>query len=153
MLEASKKQVHLKSYSLKIRIDSVNQILDLAIFLSFFFWAVREVKGQKVAQNDKTFCLSHFISHSHLIIYGTLVWNNDICRHFFRLFKVLIFWVVRGLKGQKMVQNEKKICLSCSISQETCIIWFSFMVHLCKMVISTGTFFIFSEFWFSGLGV
>ena len=27
---------------------------------------------------------------------------------FFYFFKILIFWVVRGKKGQKIVQNEKK---------------------------------------------
>ena len=39
----------------------------LQAFFYFFeiliFWAVREVKGQKIAQNDKTLCLLCFISH------------------------------------------------------------------------------------------
>ena len=48
-----------------------------------------------------------------------------------------------------MNKNEKKICLSCSISQELYIIWFSFMVHICKMIIFPGIFFIFSKIWFS----
>ena len=47
-----------------------------------------------------------------------------------------------------MVQNEKKFCLSCSISQESYIIWFWFLVCVCK-VISPGVFFMFSKFWFS----
>ena len=39
--------------------------------------------------------ISHMISH--------------ISRRFsFYFFKILIFWVVRGKKGQKIVQNEKK---------------------------------------------
>ena len=42
--------------------------------------------------------------------------------------KLLILWVHRRVKGQKTVQNDKKLCLSCSISQEPCIIWLSFMV-------------------------
>ena len=70
---------------------------------------------------------------------------------FFFFFKILIFWVVRGVKRQKMAQNEKKLCLSCSISQESYTIWFSFMVHLCKMIIFPRVFFFFSKFWFSGL--
>ena len=45
----------------------------------------------------------------------------------FQFFKTLIFWVVRGLKVQKMVQNDKKFCLLHSISEEPCIIWLSFM--------------------------
>ena len=47
---------------------------------------------------------------------------------FFHFFKILIFWVVRGVKGQKTVQNDKK--------QEPYMIWLSFMVHMCKMIIS-----------------
>ena len=46
-----------------------------------------------------------------------------------------------------MAQNDKKACLSCSISQEPYIIWLSFMAHICKMIISPGDFFIFSNFW------
>ena len=43
----------------------------------------------------------------------------------------------------------KKFCLSRSISQEPYIIWLSFMVQMCKMIISPGCFFNFSKFWFS----
>ena len=68
----------------------------------------------------------------------------------FTFFRILIFGVVRGVKGQKTVQNDKKFYLSHSISQEPYIIWFSFIVHMCKMIISPGFFFIFSKFWFSG---
>ena len=49
-----------------------------------------------------------------------------------------------------MKKKWKKICLSCSISQEPYIIWFSFMIHICKTIISPGIFFIFSKIWFSG---
>ena len=38
------------------------------------------------------------------------------------------------------LQNDKKFCLSCFISQEPYIIWLSFMVHWCKMMISPGIF-------------
>ena len=40
-------------------------------------------------------------------------------------------------------------CLEPYISQESYIVWSSFMVHICKMIISPGIFFIFSKFWFS----
>ena len=143
-----------------------------------------------------------------IVIYGTLVWNNDICRLFFHFFKILIFWVVMGgkraktrlkwqnnllyhspylsnrtsydhhlwytsvkgwylqaffhfskilifqvvsgVKGQKMAQNDKKFCLSHFILQEPYIIWLSFMVHLCKMMISPGLLSFFQNFDFLG---
>ena len=38
---------------------------------------------------------------------------------FFFFFGILIFWAVRGIKGQKKVKNEKEqLHLSCAISQE-----------------------------------
>ena len=67
-----------------------------------------------------------------------------ICRCYFHFFKILILCVVsggNGIKGQKMVQNEKKFCLLCSISQESYIIWFSFVVLMFKMIIPPGFFF------------
>ena len=55
-----------------------------------------------------------------------------------------------GVKGQKMALNYKKVCLAYSLSQEPHLIWLSFLVHMCKMMIFPGIFFIFSKFWFSG---
>ena len=69
---------------------------------------------------------------------------------FFHFFEILIFWVVSGVKGQKMVQINKKFCLSCSIPQERCIIWLSFMVSMLEMFLSSADFFIFSSFDFLG---
>ena len=37
---------------------------------------------------------------------------------FFHFFKILVFWVVTGLKKQKIVQNDKKLRPSGSISEE-----------------------------------
>ena len=71
---------------------------------------------------------------------------------FFQFFKILIFQVVRGIKGQKLVQNDKNFCLSCFISQES-YIWFSFMVQICKMLISPGVFFSFKILIFRGFRV
>ena len=78
-----------------------------------------------------------------IIIYGTHVSSDNISRCFFHFFKILIFWVVRGIKVQKMVQNDKKYCPLRLISQKLYIIWLSFMVHMCKMIISPGNIFIF----------
>ena len=86
------------------------------------------VKGQKKKKGLKmkkilsvTLHISETI-HDMIIIYGTLMENDNISRSFFLFFKILIFWVVRGVKRQNMAQNEKKLCLSCSISQEPYII-------------------------------
>ena len=65
--------------------------------------------------------------------------------HFF--FLILIFWVHR----EKTVQINKKLCLLCSVSQESYIIWLSFMVLMCKMIIFPGIFFSMLKFWFSRL--
>ena len=83
-----------------------------------------------------------------IMIFGTLVWI-DVSRCITdQFFKILIFLVVRGVKEQKMVQNDKKFCLLHSVSQEPYIIWFSFLVHMCKMIIPSRDYFIFSKFWF-----
>ena len=42
--------------------------------------------------------------------------DDDVSIIFFRFFKILIFWVVSGVKGQRMVQNDKTFCLSHFIS-------------------------------------
>ena len=60
---------------------------------------------------------------------------------FFIFLKILILWVHSGIKGQKLVQNDKKVCLLDSICQKPYIIWLSFMVQMCKMVVSPGVFF------------
>ena len=91
---------------------------------------------------------------------SNIAYNNDFwytivkwwyLQVFFSFFFFLVFWAVSGAKGQKIAQNDKTFCLSCSISQESFVIWLSFMVHLCEIMIFPGLFFIFSKFWFSGL--
>ena len=108
-----------------------------------------------MAQNNPKLCQSHSISQEPYIIWLLFMVH---------MFKVRIspcfffFWFVRGgrgwVKGQKKLQNNKTFCLSHSVSQksqEPYIIWLSFMVHMCKVIISPCVFFIFSEFWFSEL--
>ena len=95
-------------------------------------------------QNDKKFCQSPSISQEPYII--RLSSMLHMCEMiispgvFFHFFKIFIFCVVTGVKLQK-VQNDKKLCRSCSMSQEPCIIWSLFMIHMCKRIISTGVFF------------
>ena len=57
----------------------------------------------------------------------------------------------RGLKGQKMIQNEKNsICQTPYLRNHTSYD-FDLWYFMCKMVISPGFTFIFSKIWFSGL--
>ena len=50
---------------------------------------------------------------------------------------------VSRAKGHKMVQNDKTLYPLCSISQNPYIIWLSFMIYMCKMIISPCVFSIF----------
>ena len=59
--------------------------------------------------------------HYMIVIFGTHVWNDDISKSFIHFFKLLVFQVVCEVKGQKLAQNDKKLCLLCSISQESYI--------------------------------
>ena len=78
------------------------------------------------------------------------------CFVFFIFSKFWSFWVASGVKGQKMVQNYKRFCLLGSMSQEPYIIWYLFMVRLCKMIIFQCFLFYFFQnvffFVFSGVG-
>ena len=85
--------------------------------------------------------------HHMIFIYGTRVLNENISNDFFHFLKILILQVFKGVKGQKIVQNDKKFCLLCSISQEPQV--YTSVVHKCKMIISPSVFLI---FWFFGLG-
>ena len=61
---------------------------------------------------------------------------------FFSFFQILIFWVVRVVKGHKIAQKDKNLCLLRLISHEPYIIWPSFVVHKCRLIISTGGVFL-----------
>ena len=65
---------------------------------------------------------------------------------FFHFFYIFIFWAVKEQKV-KSSPKWKKNCLLHFLSQEPYIIWLSFMIHKCSMIISLGLFFsIFSKF-------
>ena len=42
-----------------------------------------------------------------ILIFGTLVKIDYISRGFFHFYEILIFQAVKGIKGQKMAQNEE----------------------------------------------
>ena len=104
-------------------------------FFNFYkFWFFRSLKGQKRAQgggvkgkkmfwNDKKSVLLHFISLELYIIWWSFM--AHMCKmlispgvFFFHIFKILIFQVIKGAKGQKRSEMTKKLCPSRSISQE-----------------------------------
>ena len=96
-------------------------------FLSFSqnsnFSGCHGSKGQKITQNKMS--LMPYISgtiHYMIFIFGTHMYNDGISRWLFHFFKILIFWVIREVEGQKMARNVKKFCTSHSVSQELYII-------------------------------
>ena len=64
---------------------------------------------------------------------------------FLHFSQILVFRVNSGVKGQKWHKMTKN-CLSHSISQEAYIVWWWFLVHMCKMMTSPDAFFIFEKF-------
>ena len=65
---------------------------------------------------------------------------------FYIFFDIFIFQALNGENGQKTAQVDKTFCLLHFISQEPYIIWLSFIVHLCEMMIYPGVFSFFQNF-------
>ena len=97
-----------------------------------------------MVQNDKKFCLLRFISQEPYIMWLSSI--VQVCQIIFLdvffNFKILIFQVVSGLKGQKIAQNDKTFCKFHSVSQKPYIMWMWYLVHMRKMTISPGNLFI-----------
>ena len=118
----------------------------------WFFWLLVGLKCKKCPKMIK-WCLSHCISQEARI---TRLWFLvHMCKmmtspdFFFHFFKILIFWIVRGIKGQKWPKMTKNdVHLSMYTPQELYVIWLWFLVHMCKIMISPTSFYIFSKFWF-----
>ena len=110
------------------------------------------VKGQKMVQNDKTICLSCSTFQEQYIWFSFMVFMCKTIISSGLFFSLSKFWFFRltEVKWQKTVQNDKKFCPSCFISQEPYLVWLSFMVYICKMIISADFCFIFFKsliFW------
>ena len=80
------------------------------------FWVVSGGKKQKIVHNNKnsaccTLYLRNHASYDDHLWYTILKWYLQL--FFFQLFIILIFRVVRRVEGQKMVQNDKKLCPLC----------------------------------------
>ena len=131
-------------------------IISLAIFnifLKFWFFGFIERKnGKKWSKVTKKICLSRSVSQEPYIIWLSFI--RRMCRMIISpkvlsSFSIFVFFGLSGVPSeQKTVQNDKKFCPSRFIAQEPYIIWLSFMVNICKMIISPGTFFNFSKFSF-----
>ena len=121
-------------------------------FRIFIFWVVMTKTGPKW---EKLISVAPHISGTirHIILIYSAHAKLIIFPGLFYFIKNLVFQVVRwgkGGKGQITVQTQKKICLWHLISQEPYIIWLSFVVHNCKLMISWGYFFHFFKvliFW------
>ena len=109
------------------------------------------VKGQKVAQNEKLH-LSRAISQEQ---YSTWSWFLVLlCQMMISPVVFFIFskfWFFRLLGGKGAKKGPKWQNSAHSISQEWYIIWSSFVVHKCKMMISPGVFSFFLNFDYFGL--
>ena len=92
-----------------------------------------------MAKDDKK-NLSVTVDISGTISYDCHLWytcvNDNISRSFFHFFKILIFWIVRRVKGQKITQNDKKILSVIMIYQKPYI-----MIVICGT--SSGIFYFF----------
>ena len=74
--------------------------------------------------------------HYMIFIFGTHVQNGHMSRHLYNFFKILIFQA--GVKGQEMVQNDKKFWRTPGLRNQT---WSSFLLRKCRMIMSPGVFF------------
>ena len=101
------------------------------------FWTIRVVKGQKKPKLRNKNYIRHAPYLRNIIAYDHDFWYTCVKWWF------LIFWFVGGVESKKMAQNDKKSCLLHFISQEWYIIWLSFMMHWCEMMISVGVFYFF----------
>ena len=92
-----------------------------AFFQNFDFsccWWGKNAKNDRKWQKILSVALHISATRHHTIfIYGTDVQNDNISTCVFHFFKIMIFRVVRGVKGQKIVHNDKKksFCRSPSV--------------------------------------
>ena len=96
-----------------------------------------------------------YVKWSSLLAFFLFFQNFDILGCFWfqfcfwYLFLILIFWV-GGKSAKNCPKWQKILSITFHISGTIHHIWLSCMVHLCKVIISPGSFFIFQNFDFSG---
>ena len=106
----------------------------------------------------KKICLLQSMSQEPYIIWLSL--TVHLCKMMISLGVLFIFskfWFFgllvgdRGVKGQKMIQNEKNSICHTPYLRNHISYDFDLWYFMCKMIISPGFIFIFSKIWFSGL--
>ena len=114
------------------------------LFLISIFWAVREIKGEKRPKIKNNYiCHASYIKNS--IAYDHDFWYT--CVKWWYLQVIFHFF-----KRDKRAKNSPKWQKILSVTLHSSgTIGSSFMVHMCKMIISPGIFSIFAKFWFFGL--
>ena len=128
-----------------------NNIFDWFIyFVAIFRWGTHLYVSLFLSVHP-SISLSVCLSVHHALYLRKRASSNQFLVHickmisqgFFSFFWNLIFWAVSGVKGQNIAQNENNYM--CHVpSQEQYSIWSWFLVHLGKMMISPGIYFIFS---------
>ena len=123
-------------------------IISSGILKILIFWVHRVVKGRKMVWYDKKLFLWCSISQEPLyhmiVICGANVWNDNISRCFFNV-KILIFQVVKGLKGQKMAQNVENFCRTLHFRNHTAYDLHLWYTCVYKRIISPSIFFHFFQ--------
>ena len=113
-------------------------IISPGVFFSFpKFWFFRLLGRGKKAKNgpkwQKILSAMLHISgtiHHMIVIYGVVHMFKMIISpdFFFHFFKILIFWVVKRVKRQKTVQNDRKFCLSHFYTSYGCHLWYTCVI-------------------------
>ena len=122
----------------------------------WFFRLLRGWKGTKLPKMAKI-SVCHTLYFRNHISYDLHLWYTCMYKmiispgiFFIFFFKTLIFRIIRDVgrgveKGQNMAHNDKKSCLSHSVSQEPYIRYHCFW-YTCKMMMAPANFFIFQNF-------
>ena len=124
------------------------------MFFSFFgnFDSVGQKWGKraKMAQILNRAC-THCIwgtTHAGMVIFNTLMKNYNMFSLFFHFLEILILLAKNGVKGKKWPKSCIKLVRT--VSEELYMLLWWFLVHLWKIIISPGAFFIFWKFLFCG---
>ena len=102
-------------------------------FFNFFkiliLWVVKGLKGQKSIQNNKNALCHALYFRKHIFIYDAQVWKDNISRHFFHFFKILIFEIIRGfLRAKNGPKWQNILCLTPYLRNVTsyyCDFWYT----------------------------
>ena len=131
-----------ESYIISSFMVHIYKRITFRIFFHFFkmliFGIIWDLKRQKMAQNDKKFCVSLCISatvHRMTVMFGTHEWNY-ISNNFFHFFKS---WFFRF--SGKRAKNDLKLLISVCHALYLRNRRSRFLVCRCKIMISPGVFF------------